>query len=97
MERLAAASLEAQMRRIAEDTRELGGALLANLPLGLLRVGEGPWPDEILRPAPPAPARLPVTRPGSATKKRSPRPPRPGKIRGVRMPLEDPRPRFIPI
>ena len=97
VERLAAVLVDAQVQRLTEDTRRFGSDLLARLPLGLLRTGDGEWIEKLVPPE-----RAPgPERPGSGSRPRDKRPsphPKPsGKIRSVARPLDVPGVPFISI
>ena len=65
VEQLAAAPVADEMRRMADDTRQIGSALLAQLPLELVGAGDGELIDALLGGLTdtPAPAPPPASRP----------------------------------
>jgi len=68
VEVLTSATMEKEIQRLADDTRRIGGAMLACLPMELIRRGNGEWIDALL-PAAPAPreaSRAATSRPRSS-------------------------------
>lgn len=65
IEQLTAAPVASEMERLAEDTRQFGSALLARLPLELIRAGNGKWLDSLLEDVmgPSGPVRPPASAP----------------------------------
>ncbi len=70
VENLTSAPMMDEMERLADDTRRIGSAMLACLPMELIRGGDGEWIDALLpglsapRPATRAPTSRPDSSPG---------------------------------
>jgi len=70
VERLTAGPVADEMQHLAADTRRIGSAMVACLPVDLIRRGDGRWIDALLpgvsdtKKAPPAPASRPGSVPG---------------------------------